>query len=218
MFTSVNRKVYILSGLGADERVFKKLDLVPLEPVYLKWIPPHKNESVESYASRLLSQITEKNPVLIGLSFGGMMAIEIAKQIETKKIILLSSAKTKYEIPWYYRFIGFLKIQRIFPIRYFKKVKFMTNWLFGITTHEEKVLLKTIIEETDHRYLLWSIEKILTWKNTFVPKNVIHIHGTADRVLPIRYIKCDYEIKGGGHFMTLNMPGDISDIIKKYLL
>ena len=79
-------------------------------------------------------------------------------------------------------------------------------------------MLKTIIEETDHRYLLWSIEKILTWKNTFVPKNVIHIHGTADRVLPIRYIKCDYEIKGGGHFMTLNMPGDISDIIKKYLL
>lgn len=218
MFTSVNRKVYILSGLGADERVFKKLDLLPLEPVYLKWIPPYKNESIESYASRLLSQITDKKPVLIGLSFGGMMAIEIAKQIETEKIILLSSAKTKYEIPWYYRFIGFLNIQRVFPIRYFKKVKFLTNWLFGITTHEEKILLKTIIEETDHDYLIWSIEKIIKWQNRFVPENIIHIHGTSDRVLPIRYVKCDYKIKGGGHFMTLNMPGDISDIIKKYLL
>jgi hypothetical protein len=117
--------------------------------------------------------------------------LKYAKQIETEKIILLSSAKTKYEIPWYYRLIGFLNIQRIFPIRYFKKVKFLTNWLFGITTHEEKILLKSIIEETDHRYLVWSIEKIFKWKNTFVPKNVIHIHGTvrpglADPVCKVR--------------------------------
>lgn len=99
MFTTVNKKIYILSGLGADERVFKKLDLVPLEPVYLKWIPPHKNESVESYASRLLSQITEKNPVLIGLSFGGMMAIEIAKQIETKKLFFFHQRKQNMKFP-----------------------------------------------------------------------------------------------------------------------
>lgn len=214
----MNRKVYVLSGLGADERVFQHLDWGELEPVYIKWIAPENEEPVEHYASRLLIQIKENKPLIIGLSFGGMVAIEISKQIETEKIILLSSAKTKYEIPWYYRLIGFLNIQRIFPIRYFKKVKFLTNWLFGITTHEEKILLKSIIEETDHRYLVWSIEKIFKWKNTFIPKNVIHIHGTSDRVLPIRYVKCDYKIKGGGHFMTLNMPRDISKIIKKYLL
>lgn len=209
------RKIYILSGLGADQRVFRKLDFSNLEPIYLKWISPEKDETIEDYATRLITQIEDKKPIIIGLSFGGMVAMEISKQIETEKTILLSSAKTKFEIPWYFRIVGALNIHKVFPVKSFKKIKFITNWLFGITTHEEKILLKTIIEETDHQYLLWSIDKIVKWKNTFIPKNIIHIHGTEDRVLPIRFVKCDYAINGGGHFMTLNMPDVVSEKIRE---
>ena len=46
-------KVYFLSGLGADKTVFQFLDLDFCEPVFIEWIPPHKNESLPDYALRL---------------------------------------------------------------------------------------------------------------------------------------------------------------------
>jgi hypothetical protein len=32
------------------------------------------------------------------------MAVEVSKQIDAEKVILIASAKTKKEIPFYYRF------------------------------------------------------------------------------------------------------------------
>ena len=90
--------LYILSGLGADEKVFQRLDFSGVSVTFIKWLPSQAEESIGDYASRLLPQITTPHPILLGLSFGGMVAIEIAKQIDTEKVILISSAKTKNEI------------------------------------------------------------------------------------------------------------------------
>ncbi|HLG39082.1 MAG TPA: hypothetical protein VI461_05410, partial [Chitinophagaceae bacterium] len=67
------KKVYFISGLGGDKRVFSFLDLSFCEPVFIEWIKPLKKESLESYALRLRNQIPEKNPVIVGVSLGGMM-------------------------------------------------------------------------------------------------------------------------------------------------
>ena len=84
------REIYLLSGLGADERVFDFLDLSQYKVNYIRWIIPLKNELITDYASRLCTQIHSARPLLIGVSFGGMIAIEIGKLIPTEKIILIS--------------------------------------------------------------------------------------------------------------------------------
>lgn len=136
------QSLYILSGLGTDDRVFQHLDLSGFQPTFIKWIPPKKNEAIDRYASRLLNQITTSKPILMGLSFGGMMAIEIAKQIDTKKVILIASAKTRKEIPIYYRLAGKLGIHKLLPPSVLKNSNFFTNWLFGVTSDQDKQLLK----------------------------------------------------------------------------
>jgi thioesterase domain-containing protein len=83
----LEQSIYIFSGLGANERVFSELDFTGFRTTYIKWLPPAKNQPIEKYASRLLAQITAPNPVLIGLSFGGMVAVEVAKQIKVEKVI-----------------------------------------------------------------------------------------------------------------------------------
>lgn len=93
------KEIFLISGLGADKRVFDYLDLSEYKAFHIRWIDPHPKESIESYATRLLVQITKQKPVLIGISFGGMMAIEIGKLIDTEKIIIISSAKSKKDIP-----------------------------------------------------------------------------------------------------------------------
>jgi thioesterase domain-containing protein len=90
----LTKELYIFSGLGADERVFQRLSFYGFRTTFVKWIVPLKKEKIEDYATRILDQITTVNPTLIGLSFGGLIAVEVAKQIETDKVILIASAKT----------------------------------------------------------------------------------------------------------------------------
>ncbi len=130
--------------MGADERVFKNLDFKGFEPHFIKWIEPFKNENLLDYAKRLLPQITNEKPIILGVSFGGMIAVEMSKQVDYQKVIIVSSAQTKNDIPWIYRILGSLKILYFIPSFILKSVNFITYWLFGVTTFADKKLLKSI--------------------------------------------------------------------------
>ncbi len=114
------KHIYCISGFGADERVFSKLNLPGYNIHYIKWNIPEKNESLHAYAKRLIEQIHHVNPILIGLSFGGMMCIEIARQFPVEKIILISSIKSFQERPFWMKLSGKLRVNKIFPMRSFK--------------------------------------------------------------------------------------------------
>ena len=207
------KNVYFFSGLGADERVFQYLDLSFCNPVFIKWNLPHNNESIENYALRLTEQINEKNPILVGVSFGGMIAVEVAKIIKPKKIFLISSVKTIFEIPLYYRLAGKINVHKFIPAVFLQKVKSINNFLFDVSSIEEKELLDKIITETNPDFLKWAMDKIVNWKNEFIPDNLIHIHGTNDKILPYRFVKSDYNIQSAGHFMIVKQAKEISVII-----
>ena len=211
----MSNHIYIFSGLGTDERVFQKLDFTGLTITFIHWTIPQERETIEDYATRLLSQIKIIKPTLIGLSFGGIIAVEVAKQIDTEKVILIASAKTKTEIPFYYRLAGQIKIHRLLPTTLLKKSNFITNWFFGVSSTFDKELLKTILKETDTTFLTWAIDKIVGWTNQTELKNLKHIHGTADRILPIRFINCNFKVNNGGHIMTLNKANELTKLIRK---
>lgn len=210
-------QIYLFSGLGADERVFKNLIFEGYSPIFISWIIPLKNEKIEHYAKRLLPQIKQKNPTIIGLSFGGMMAVEIAKQIPTNKLILISSAKTKSEIPFYFRFLGNFKIHKLLPTSVLKSSNFVTNWFFGVITKQEKILLKEILQDTNPIFLKWAIDKIVNWKNVKTFKNMHHIHGDNDKILPSQFTRNDASIKNGGHLMVLKHSDEINILLKNQL-
>lgn len=88
--------IYFISGLGADRRAFSKLIFSEHFPmIHLDWISPEPNESLRSYASRLALEIDSSNPFyLVGLSFGGMLATEIAKELNPIHTFLISSTPT----------------------------------------------------------------------------------------------------------------------------
>ncbi len=211
----MKKKIYLISGLGADERIFELLDLEDYEPIHIKWIEPKKHETIKDYALRLSKQIETKKPLILGVSFGGMIATEIAKQIDYEKVILISSAKTKNEIPILYRLIGHLNLHRLIPIQFFKQPNFITYWFFGMRTKTEKKLLKSILTETDCTFLKWAINSIIKWDNEYQITRKIQIHGSTDKILPKQNIKnVDFEIDEGGHLMIYNRANEISLILK----
>ncbi|GHT91303.1 hypothetical protein AGMMS49545_06920 [Betaproteobacteria bacterium] len=207
--------IHVFSGLGADERAFCKLDFSGFEVVHIRWIAPEKDETIERYAGRLRAQIKTPNPILLGLSFGGIMAVEVAKLMPTRKVILLSSAKNWREIPFYYRFFGALNLHKCLPSCLLTTSNLVTDWFFGVQTPEDKALLATILRATDPVFLAWALDKIVRWKNTQAPSNLIHIHGKEDRILPIRYVRADISIPQGGHLMVLTHAKRISEILAR---
>jgi len=206
-------KIYVFSGLGVDKRVYNNVNFGNLNMEFLDWIPPLENESLENYAYRICEKIKDEAPILIGLSFGGMLAVEISKIIKVKKMILIASAKNKFELPGIYRFFGKIKLNKIIPNSLLKKQNLITNWFFGIQTNEEKRLLKDIFQDTDPQFLKWAMNEILNWNNESTPEKCFHIHGNKDRIIPGRNVKIDFVVEGGGHFMTVNKSKEIESIL-----
>lgn len=209
------KNMYILSGLGADERVFQYFDFTGYNVSYIKWVSAGKNQSIENYTKQIISQILHPCPIIMGLSFGGIIAIEIARQIEVEKVILIASVKQRGELPLFYRLAGRMGLHKLIPVSILKSPNLLTNYMFGVSTDEDKLLFRQILLDTDSDFLRWAINRIVKWKNVTLTKSLVHIHGTKDRILPFRYVISDYKIKGGGHLMTLSHPKEIMDIVKK---
>lgn len=212
------KNVYIFSGLGADKRVFQHMDFSFCNATFIEWIPPFLEDDIESYAKKITDQIRHDKPILVGLSFGGMIATEVAKIIKTEKVILMASAKNQFEVPPYFRIAGKYKLHRLLPAKLMKKPNFLSYWFFGVENNSDKKLLKQILNDTDEKFLKWAIDKIVTWKNKTEHENMVHIHGTSDRILPLRYVTCTTKVKNGGHFMTLNKAKELTEILERQIL
>ena len=212
------KEIYFVSGLGADERVFQMLKLEGYRPVHIHWINPERGESIADYAQRLTAQIPVPNPILVGLSFGGIIAVEIAKQIAVKQVILISSVKDHREVPLYFKLFRWLPIHRIFPFKSLLWAGYMiAYWLFSVECLEERCLLKQILVDTDPHFLKWALHKVVTWRNHSYPTQLHQIHGSNDRIFPVRYVEPEFLLAGGGHLMVINRAGQVSTLIEQII-
>ncbi|RLJ74705.1 alpha/beta hydrolase [Pedobacter alluvionis] len=212
---------YFISGLGADKRIFSKLKLnKEINIIHIDWITPNKNESLASYAERLSSAIDLSQPfALVGVSFGGMIAVEIAKLLKPATVLIISSTMLSMHLPALYRFLGKLGLLKLIPAKFLKSSNKLTqNYYFGTRSGSEKALLSKIIKDTDPYFLKWAIGSILNWENKIKPERIFHIHGTNDKILYSRKATPDFVIENGTHFMVYQNAKEISGIIDKLLL
>jgi len=212
---------YFISGLGADKRIFSKLKLdEKINIIHIDWINPVKNESLSAYAERLSKVIDKSQPfALVGVSFGGMIAVEIAKVLKPATTIIISSTMLSTQLPALYRFAGKLRLLNFIPASLLKSSNKLTqNYYFGTRSSSEKTLLSKIIKDTDPYFLKWAIGSILSWDNKIKPERIFHIHGTNDKILYSRKATPDFVIENGTHFMVYQNAAEISGIIDKLLL
>lgn len=211
--------IYLISGLGADERVFKYLNLADRPSTVIRWENAGEGESLESYCKKLIRQIdTQTEVVLIGVSFGGIIAQEIAAQIPVKKLILISSIKSPREFDWKLQMAKYTGIYRMIPAGFLKKLnRYTTDFYFGVESTSESELLRQILKDTDTQFLKWAIHAIMSWKGAKNDVLPIHFHGSNDRFFPIKNMKNFILIENAGHFMIVNRSGTISDLINSLL-
>ncbi len=208
--------IYFVPGLAASTAIFENLEL-PEEQFdihYLDWlVPKSQEEPLHDYAKRMCSRIAHKNPVLVGVSFGGFMVQEMSKIIDTRKIFLISSVKTKDELPKRLRIAKATKAYKLFPTKAIMNIESFAKYAFGNVAQKRIDLYRKYLSMRDETYLPWAVYNVLHWQQETVLPNIVHIHGDADGVFPIKHIKDCIIIKGGTHVMILNKAKQISALL-----
>lgn len=206
-------KIYAISGLGADKRVFKYLTL-DYELVPIEWIKPKTKESIIEYSQRLIVEYgidKDKNFAVLGVSFGGLIATEISKLTNPKFTILVSSVETRNELSGLIKLAGKSKILELVPESLLSPPKTIARFMFGT---DKKELLNSIIDDTDLSFTKWAIRELINWKNQAHLSNLIKIGGTKDKLLPPKGDNTIL-IDRGEHFMIVDKGKEISDIINR---
>lgn len=212
-----------ISGLGADARMLAFLRVRASRQRVLDFIPPVlPSEPLASYAGRMLTEMRRFTPpeeaIVVGYSFGGILAVEMAKQAPLRKVVLLSSLKTRDELPNMLQLMRTLPVHRSLPGSVMKRLNQATaNYFFGVKTREESDLLHQVIEDQDPDFVAWAVHEIINWQNEDVPEGLVHIHGTDDRILSGENIDRALWVEGGGHLMLIQRAAHISAMLNDAL-
>jgi pimeloyl-ACP methyl ester carboxylesterase len=206
--------LYFISGLGADERIFGKLKLPDHFTIHhIHWITVSENESVKDYCSRLSDQIDQSSPfTLVGVSFGGIIAIELSRILKPLQTIIISSFCFKQEVPSVYIYMSKIRFHRL-PTEILLRPNKFIFWLFGVKNADEKELLSNILKDTDRNFFRWAINQLFTWDNTWKPEGLIHIHGKSDKILPYKKIMDAIPVEDGEHLMVYSKAEIVSQIL-----
>lgn len=212
--------VYFMPGMAANPSIFEYIKLPDDKFAihWLEWIIPNAKESLEDYAKRILTNIKYENSVLIGVSFGGILVQEMSKHTVFKKVIIISSVKTKFELPKRMKFVRITGAYKIIPTQLLSNVEALAKYTFGKTVIKRVELYKKYLSVSDKRYLDWAIKAVVFWNQEQPLPNIIHIHGDKDAVFPIENINDCISIKGGTHIMIINKYKWFSENLPKLIL
>lgn len=215
----MSRRVLLLTGLGADERLFGRLHFAGLPTQHILYTDPRGCKDLAAYAQRLATQLVPGNDdVYVGCSLGGMLAIELAKLHPPTRVILLSSIKGQWEQPFYFKVMRTLRLYKMVSPTAQKRMTAIIRWLFGKMQPDVLQLIMEMWHNTPDHFIRWAEHAALHWTNQARIPNLVHIHGTHDLVFPCKYISDYHPIAGGRHVMVLTNATAVDAAMRPYLL
>ena len=210
--------IHCISGLGADQRIFQKLQIpgAVLKPV--PWPDFDRYDELPCYAQKVAALIPEgPEEVILGLSFGGMLASEIARMRPSAKVIIVSSAKASSELPPVSALVRFMGVNGLIPLALIKRPIAQVMERFGADTFEERKLVQSILQATDNHFASCAVRAMMEWQSTPAPEGILHIHGTADAMIPPAKIRPTFWVEGGKHIMIYSRAEEVSALIAQHI-
>lgn len=198
--------VYFMPGMAANSSIFEfiKFSEDRFRIYFLEWIIPTQDESLKSYALRMNKYVKHENVALIGVSFGGIIVQEMAKNLKLKRLIIISSVKCRGELPRRMRYAASTGLFRLIPTSLLDYVDHFEKIAVGDFIKKRAKLYRQYLSVRNQRYLNWAIKNMVLWNCAKAQKDIIHIHGDKDEVFPLKYISDCIIVKGGTHIMILN--------------
>ena len=212
--------IYFVPGLAADKEIFENISLP--ENTYslhvISWLIPIKKETIAQYAKRMAGFVTEKNAVLVGVSFGGVLVQEMAKHIQVRKVIIVSSIKSRNELPLPMKMARTTNAHKLLPTQWINNLDALALFAFGKGIQKRLKLYQKYLSERNPDYLDWSIDTLVHWDQEEADASVIHIHGKKDTVFPMKYLSKPFIAIEGGHAAIITSAQWFNSELPKLLL
>lgn len=197
--------IYLFPGMSSTSLIFERLewDTSRFELHFLEWLPCEKNENLLDYTQKYIPFVQQNNPILVGVSFGGIIAQELSKLIPVEKVIIISSVRSNKEFPKRFKWAKYTGLYKLIPTH---GVEFFLRMVerYGNDKQKKRVALyNRYLSIRDPHYLNWCIRTVLTWEQKDELDDVVHIHGTNDEVFPFKNLRNAIEVPGGTHAMII---------------
>ncbi len=213
-------RLVLIPGLGADARVFgPQLRAFP-DAIAPAWIEPARRESLASYAQRMAAGIDASSPlVLAGLSLGGMLALEMARHLPARRVVLIASCTHPSAVRRVMRAIEIAG--RLWPLWSAEWIKSLAPPVMGrggTVPPESRRVLIDMIRDTPADFIRWGGRAIFEWPGRADPGvPVAHIHGARDWVIPMKRVRPTRIVPGGSHVLNLSHPDEVTRFLKENL-
>ena len=213
--------IYCFPGQGSDKHLF---DSISVDSNYvleiIEYGSPEKGMSMESSARSLSVNIdTTRKFILLGVSLGGMICIELSEFLNPEKTIIISSAKNRKELPLRYKFQRTVPLYKIFGGRTLLAGAKFLQPIVEPDRNKNKETFKQMISSKDPTYMKRTISIIINWRRISNSKRIYQIHGNNDHTIPLRNItNPDFIVRNGSHMITLTRPAEINKNLNSILL
>lgn len=206
-------RILLLTGMTPDARIFAQLAPQLPTACVVPWIAPRPHESIPDYARRLARSISSGEDVIVcGVSFGGIIARELALRLNAKACVLISSVRDASQLPPWFRVLRPLASLPVEPI-----LKFIgaaaASYPRRIRSSATARLRK--LTGVDGAWQRWATAAVLRWRASRELDSVplIQIHGDCDAMFPLRFVQADIVIAGGGHMLALTHAEAIAEVL-----
>lgn len=213
--------LYLLAGMGADDRLFRRQRAAFPSLVVLKWIEPRRRETLADYSRRLADLLDPDCPCYIGgVSMGGIVAQEVARHLNARACFLISSVRSHLEIPRRFRLLtpGAYLLTPI-GVRGFQSAARLVERCARKSCSENFRDFLTMFAESDSAFLKWSSLSVLQWRESPEPLGcpVYQIHGDADPIFPHRLTRPDVLVPGGSHLLPWTHADEVNRFLREHI-
>ena len=213
-------RLVILPGLGADGRLFDPQRAVFPELEVPAWLPHHEDEWLADYARRMAETVTPSDDLCLGgVSFGGMVALEMARYLRPRAVLLIASCRTGRAIAPHLRY--FVEFSHAFPQREFADGAGLSRLYvrkFGVLTPAQESFYADMLADTQPAFVRWGIAAITAWPGPGeLAMPVYHIHGSADELIPLAGVRPDQVVPGGGHLLNVTHAPEVNAFLAAHL-
>lgn len=209
----------LLPGMGADDRLFAPQRAAFPNLRVPKWIEPTERESLASYGRRFAEAVDPGGPCFIGgASFGGFVAVEMARHLQARACFLIGSARSPEELPEHIRSLSAVAAAtRVIPWPWIMKLAGCGADVCGALSGPVAQSILRQFAECDARFLRWAMRAVLTWQAGGGDESVpmLQVHGDRDSILPCRVMRPDRLIRGAGHGLSLTHGEQVNTFLRE---
>lgn len=209
----------LIPGLGADHRLFDPQRREFPNLICPAWIEPGSGDSLATYSARMANQIRAVLPpkdrtlILGGVSFGGMLAAQMAPLLKPDAIVLIGSALHPSEISLKLRTMA--GAGRWMPVPPSATTRIMGRAFIrtlGPMQREHRHFLETMIDATPFSFLRWAGDAIFGWEGRAKFEcRLVRLHGDRDRIIPLPKHGLVHVIRGAGHVPNVSHADEVNE-------